>query len=1433
MSSWVALNVEPDEAVEEEIDDTKEVQVEEALKLYQNALKLHSQGPQSYAQAAEAYDALLKSEIFQCQDPLFDPRRSSLVQDPESHPPAVEEPVGETDINNSTSSTLFQTIYLSYKNYGQYLLDSLHDFLRNSSQTAHSKEELAAVVTTRSSSALSSFADALERDDTDLDLWRKSARLSSALQSYRLARYCLESVLADDDNRLEVRREQLGLDETCAEDSLRKMLGSIDDRLWVSQVPLRKPKQALLRFLKRHIDPYPYLPSLPADLKDSNLRIGMPAALTTYHTVRPTASTWLAVGEAVLQTLIDEERDATEIGPGVSVNIHLPTDSLENTSSTIALDESSKNTTQDPSIRQNGTAELKDNNQSMLAESPLTEAPKGDADAKHPEDQSLSDRGVEKRLVNSTDPQIEPAAVASNGQENANIDDLEHHNFSINAGRKRSSTSAANEDQVEGGRTKSRRTRARESNNEGNLQDEVSFDQMGYYNDQLGIFFEADDLMFGVVDSLLSKVGIEGPGTASELRKQTSELDGEKDDMATTKALRERSDSLVYFDLRKIIINWNEESSQMFRTDNSLAMLQDLQAMNKSGFAVFLEHTTMPIRKPGIDKTLSGGEGLPTFLSTINNGWNSLRDVSLKWLQSLLMPDYGENSMQSIAEFEGPMAESTYTSHLWPDTLKETVVQILMREDEHIYRRMEEAVTDLEHQVLHDDPEGSVKYYMKRVAELEMIQSIFELHFESYVQISNSASETNQSTCIVQRDRLERWSMLARTSLSYFVAHCPEGKQQNSVALRHLLASTLQSSRVADVQREHTLMCLESLKRLLHFIGNPVIHLANNSAMPEVSANAIDQEVSKLRSTDYFSRIFDPSAEDPVDLIEKLEPILEPTSIQYIGQDLSEDDEGSCVALQGMRAFLDRGDATLRLFLWRKLQDAYKEIDYLPKVVSCHLRSIEIIVKEIWKNSLSEERSAEERQTTLLKWLNTLEVFLTKAVTLVSQEPEKTYECVDTDHLKTSISAVARLLRLFYSLVLYEDLIRVGQTSGPELRGSLLKSLQAFQDRMHDMQINCWILLYSLLKEAILQNQELFSASSEDRIQFLCSVHNALGIRSLCKCSSKRFLKLVKSELFALENQQEYGSEICQVLFDLYGVRFTTSDDLSDHGCPAEKLGRPTAIMMIDIVIAKARSLNLKDLSKSELKPTIDRMQQAIGLTKSSSPLMFNRRILSAYLKSPIDPARLYRAVQGIGDLSMTSVPTESAEIAKRGWYFLLGFASLTRFRSQKRLSPVSTTDLDDAITYFRQDIEHGTGNWESWYRLAQTYDSKLDEDLTWSAEKLNNNQAELVSRQRFAIHCYSMAVATAIRTVEPTAETSALLSELHADFAYRLYASSREPLSMAAFSLVDFIRHFHKEDSHEMYKGRPFKQMKLYSVWNLTSCLLKRAIVGQPKRWT
>ncbi|RHZ62967.1 putative transcriptional corepressor of histone genes (Hir3) [Aspergillus thermomutatus] len=1445
MSSWVALNIEPDEAVEEEVDDTKEIQIEEALKLYQNALKLHSQGPQFYAQAAEAYEALLNSEIFKHPESISDYKRSAL-QDSEGHLDedvatiGAAETFADFNVTDSTSSTLLQTIYLSYKNHGQFTLDSVQAFLQENPSTSDKAQEILSKVHKSTRAALASFAEALERDDTDLNLWRRSARLSSALHSYRLARYCLESVLADDENRLEVRTDQLGLDETFAEGQLRETLQALDDNVSVSQVPLKKPKKALLKFLERQRDPYPYLPALPSHVKDEDSSRNPLALHASRYQMTPASHTWAAVGESILQALIDMEVDATKFGPGTSISFSVPDPTAELQSSTageVADQDQSCRVEDDESAHHMPKQDVdiaEYNTQSAAAKTPKKSQGPGSI-SEQADDQSSIDQRAEKQLMESLENQSARQHNAATLQDVPNIDEVDPNPSS--AGRKRSSASAANEDyQAEPVRTKSRRTRLRESNAETSLQsDEVSFDQNKYFEDRLQTYVEADEWMFGTVGPLLSKVGVDKLESVDEMRRQAS-ANCSKSALELSSNQPTSAVHVLYRDLDSIVKNWDEAKSQAMLQNDTSSTFQDMKAMDKSGLAIFLEHSRKSARKPGLKPSFTDDKGLSKFLKGVNDEWLHLHEVVFAWLKLLLMPVNGKSSVRKNSRAKKwPIMESAYVAFQWPDMLKEKVVQILIRDDEYIYRRMLEQAEQTEHQILSHTPAAPFKYTREHFAYLEMSQAIFEIHLDVYASINNPHSEVDQDTRLLQGDRLMRWSMLARTALSHYLDNGPSNKDsQNTIVLRHIWASTFHSNMAPDVHREHVLLCLQELKEILNRMSIPEIHLMNNAMMPELSADAIDQEISKLNSMDFFMKIFTPGSEDPVELIETIEPIIEPSSVEIVEESKSNDQPLSqpMVQLKEMRSFLDRGDALLKLFLWQRLQDAYQAIDYPPKVVSCYLRSVETIIQELLGSSYLEE-SNEHREITLIRWLKSLDRILIKLVTLVLQQSDKAYECLDMEHLRSSMSALTILTNLLHSFALYEDSVRVGQTPSSTVRGSLSKSLGNFTEKLREMEVRCWILQYTLLKEAITQNGDLFESPLEDRILFLRSVHNALGVRKMCKRSNKQFLKLMKAEFFNLETKEDYESEICQILWDLYGINLSPSGIfLFEHECPPEKLDRSTAIKMIDFVMKLAKRLSIKDLSKSELKSTIEKIQQAIGTTKSSPPLTYNKRILSAYLKSPINPTELFRAVRGVVDLPLIPVPTESAVIAQNGWYFLLGHAALTKFRSQKRLNPVPTTDLDEAISFFRQDLEHGTGRWETWYRLAQTYDSKLEEDITWSADKINNNRTELVTWQRNAIHCYAMAVATAIRNAEPTPETRATLSELYTDFGIRLYSSSREPLSMAAFSLADFTRHFSNEESQRMYQGQPFKEMRLYSVWNLASYLLKRATIDKPKSW-
>ncbi|KAJ5236653.1 hypothetical protein N7489_006744 [Penicillium chrysogenum] len=1420
MSSWVALNVEPDEAVEEEVDDTKELQIEEALKLYHNALKLHSQGPEHYSQAAEAYEALLNSEIFKYPESISDFKRGAFDDAHDAHDEIATEPIAEFNVNDSTSS-LFQMLYLSYKNHGKFVLDSVQDPIRTAPQTPESEEETQRKLTEASRKALGSFGDALERDDSDLNLWRQSARLSSSLNSYRLSRYCLESVLADDDNRLELRSEQLGLEEIFAEQRLRSTLQSLFDKLSASQIPDQRPKKALLKYLKQHEDPYPNLPALPADLRRLNPSKG-PLALHAFRReISPADPTWESVGKALLQALHDEDDESLAAVPSRSIRIILPTGSSHAPTTPVTNAEDAEMTIDTEGRGNKGGNEVAD----VMLETtendgkPEQSSPQPAKEPSEPgEEHSSIDQSAEKQLMESLERQSTQPQDQQTEQDGNHAEGVDT-NSAVDI-RKRSSASAANEE-PEGGRMKSRRTRARESNADTLAPpEEVAFDQDKYYGDRLEIFVNADDWMFSTVDSLFSKVGIDALGSIEALREKCPA----NDSTDTPQDLETR----LFQDFRGLIKTWDDEKSRLMQQKDDLSPLKDIRGTSKSGLAVFLEHSRKAVRKPVIEEELPSGEQLYKFSSAINSDWLHPHETSFEWLKCLLMPDFGQESSNWST------AKSTYVCFMWPKELKKTVVELLVRDDGFIYQACSELISNLEARILGSSDGAPFEYKAKDFFELEMIQAIYELHLDVFASVEGLGSETDQETRLAQRDRLARWGMLARSSIDHFVSHCPSGEPQSNLTLRHLWASAFHINLAADAQREHILLCLHDLKQILQSLGNPSVSLINNTTMSELSAAVIDQEVLKLKCMDFFAKVFNSDSEDPVTLIEAIEPILEPSSIEYAETPTENDVDHPTSHLGEMAAFLDRGDATLRLFLWRRLQEAYQAIDYPPKVVSCYLRSIEVVMAELEAAKHSEETS-QHRQVALLGWLKALDGIVAKAILLILEDSEQVFDCLDMEHLQTSMSAIARLVRLLHSFILYEDSVRVGQISGRDFRGSLAKSLENMKERMRELYVRCWILQYTLFMEAIAQNKELFDDPLEDRIHFLRSVHNALGVRSMCRYSQKRFLKLLKAEIFGLETKGDYEFDVCQILLDLHGIKFSAFDGTVDHGCPPEKLDRPTAILMIDFVLQQANKMNMKDLSKSELKTTIEKMQQAIGPAKASSQtpqLTFNRRLVNSYLKAPLNPSNLLRAVQGVTELSTTIVPTENAKIAAKGWFFLLGHAALTKFRSQKRLSPGSTSELDDAIGFFRQDLDHGTGRWETWYRLAQTYDSKLDEDITWTADKINNNRSDLAALQRNAIHCYAMAVSTAMRSAEPTAETREAMSDLYSDFGIRLYSSSREPLSMGAFSIADFPRHFSSEESQQMYKGTPFKEMSAYSTWNFASNLLKRAAIDKSKRW-
>ncbi|KAI9740884.1 MAG: Histone transcription regulator 3 [Claussenomyces sp. TS43310] len=1343
MSAFTALNVEPDEFPEDDFDNTREIQIEEALKLYQIALKLHAQGPAYFEQAAAAYEALFKSDIFKYSDSITEFARL------EEHPDAGYD-VGlsyslEVDLaaigSDGSPSTLPQVLYLAYKNHGQFIVDCLKHQIRSEGIVSDGR------VRPQAELALEKFSQALARDESDTELWRRAARIGALLGSERIARYCLEAAVEVDDDPTQAVVEPANLEEGFAGMQLKEHLEVLSDNVALSH-PIMAPynEKTMSSRLKHYMDPYPFLPQHPLTVTSDET--SQPSSI--HLTVEVSERSWHALGDALLKACLSTPSDCA------GVQIHLPgmdTDMIE-------IDNSSQRA----------------ENDQQTSSSPSKEV--------------------------NPDPCNSSTAYADEINDDGSVDEsaaqIQAEQEAMSQSRKRSQSAAGIQgtpDEENATQKRSKRIRNRDTTGpEG-----IPLDPNAQYKDQYLECTRADSVTFEFINTILDKLEIPNYGTVQDLQDIMS-----SENLANCKSPQD----VAVGDLRDILNDWDETKAAALQAGNNADILASSRGSSGVGLAAFLEHSKTGLQRPSTQPPMPPADGIGKFVSVINEQWLPLQDVILEYFKAV-QPSYRQN--------------------FWTEAMKYTVVQLMSSIDSALFRHLQEDV--------HHSRKGSIDIDVLLKSEY-LGQMLFELHLDLYASITNPGSRVDLITRTMEKERVARWAMFASDLAQGRVADI-----EDELSLRYLWAAAFFASTTEDVSRDHVLSCWSDLQNILHDANDITIKLQNNVAMPEISASAAEREVSRLTTTDFFLNLFQSEDADPFAIIETLEPVLDP--IAPDGSDdpesavPNEDGEENSTAevsssvpdsLRDMWKFLQGGSASLRLFLWQRLREAYQNVGYMTKVFSCHLKSIEIIVGDLTSAAYADS-ATDTRQHTLLTWLKTLDDLLVKALTLALNE-QTAFDAIDLVHVRSTATCLAQLSRLLHGATLFEDNVTVGSRQIPRTPVySTHGPWGALLARLREMQVRCWALSYTILKEGMAQCRELFPTRDSDLADYMAVVHYSLGLRKMCKISNKIFLKMMKVELIRLKSVERIDDFLGQVLFDLYGLRLGVGVfELADHGCPVESLDRRTAFSISEMVIGRANQMSVKDLLKAEIRPTIEKMQQIIGAARSTPQMQHNLRNYTDYLKTSINPLRMIQASKG--QVFVDSLPVSSPEspLAAKGWYFLLGMMALTKFRSQKKIAPGATDDLRVAATFFRLQLQFTSERWETWYRLAQCFDAELEEEVLWTADKLNSNRSPLVQLQRSSIHCYIMAMSTAMRGADSSFETSSKLSDMYHDFGLRVYSSSREPFAMEAFYLDDFQRHF--SGAQGMYKKFAHPEMSRYRAWRYAASLFTRAAVEKPNFW-
>ena len=1420
MSSFTPYNVEPDSDTEyEEIDDTKEIQVEEALKLYQYALKLHAQGPSSFDDAEEAYDALFQSEVFSYPESQSEAKRLELQDEVESDLDDLEPdlrplPAGGVD---AAPNALPQILYLSYKNYGQFLLDRLaeevNQIVRSDTLESRSKERL---IGTRS---LQRFAEALDRDGTDSDLWMRMAKLGRILGSRRLARYCFEAILDEDEDDFGLADDG-PMETAVAREELQDLLSAYTagpaSHLSDTVVHRTKP---LSSAVKAVVDPCPKIKNLPS-LPPSD-SIGIVKTIV----VRPT---WEAVAKAILEELeleLDDEsnRMATRVmisfGEEERRTHESDTPPFVMASEILPKEQITRELVLSPKEPPASARDPKDTKEAT-AQSPKTLNAATDSGANREVDETAADAArpdaptEDSHIPEAGALQASPVKQSHNDDESANAVDSRRL-------LKRKSDAAELDDAAEGVRVRSKRLRAKAEMAE---EENEPKDLTQYYEEQLQPCYQADDDLFTTVDALCSRFGKPSFQQATQRRQHVyaqrdphQALEGQP--LATA------------VDFKDALCQWTLNNSNLLLQGSGSGASVTLigGGDDDSGSSSFLEHSK-PTNTCTVDLNELTNEGVRELASIVQASWMNIEQLSVLYVERLL----GLISQEARPSLE----PSKYAQYLWSPDLKETVVSLLSVQDNAVFKALERRVFELKSSSGDDVPGGERNH--EPFEDLQhIVQTIFELHLDRYQEATQPNSKVDQPSRVMQKDRLHRWAQLSNWALNGEVEADLDEALKNRLAVRHVWSSVVYVSLIEAASRDHIILCLQNLESILKRLDIQPIQLRNNEAMPVISVEAAEAEIARLTTMDFFLGIFDPNLDQPVDVIEALEPILmSPLTTKSKSDTPRSPTSEECETKEdGTRAsnpaseFLKTANTSLRLSLWHRLTTAYEAIDYPPMVFVCNMRSLNIVLSEILSASFSSD-DQQSRTPNLIVWLRNIIDLVTHCTDLALADP-KALLCLDEANLDVALDVCCKTIELLHVFALWEDAIRVGQLQAPTQPTGGAVPYRSSMNFLRDVQPKLWILLYFLLREMLSQNPQICPNPQQELLGLLAIIHRSLGAREYCRLAKKLFLKFVKSELLSLRAALEAETELAQVLFDLHGLKLCPESELEDHGCMAEPLDRATALDIIEFVMIQARRMNIKDLLKSDIKAATEKMQAIIGKPRASSlHQAFNRRLILAHLRSPINPMNLYRSFKGLGGLTGMPVTSDYAAVANQRWFFLLGHILLAKHRSQKRTNPDTSDDLDDAIVYFKMDLDFDTENWETWYRLGQAYDSKIEEDTTWNADKINDDKSDLVALQRQTIQCYTMALAVAVRSADDSPETSAKMTELYTDFGNRVYASSRAPFSMQVFGLQDYER-FCNEANRGTYRREPFRPLSEEAAWAFASELYRLALADRPKEWT
>ncbi|KAI8145939.1 hypothetical protein BJV82DRAFT_29849 [Fennellomyces sp. T-0311] len=469
------------------------------------------------------------------------------------------------------------------------------------------------------------------------------------------------------------------------------------------------------------------------------------------------------------------------------------------------------------------------------------------------------------------------------------------------------------------------------------------------------------------------------------------------------------------------------------------------------------------------------------------------------------------------------------------------------------------------------------------------------------------------------------------------------------------------------------------------------------------------------------------------------------------------------------------------------LAKSYIEMKEYAKAWKCYIRILHYLVNDLViygsVHANDDHIPPKDADVSFFKHMKKIDFCLQEILRLLLDHSVDWPEAVDMSTVDTVLIIIQMTMHYIFRHADFIPLVNnfAIPTADPHVPSQTTRNC-----RFNTIVANGWVLMATLVQHLIPDSND----SSEIKCALadtLLSLHDELGEREICGVAKGAFLKYLL-KLLTQENSTKYRRGIYQCYHCLYGVHLAGESDLiEEHNVAHERLTQKAAEPLFAIVADSViERLDSGAQLRNDSKDVIDMVSSLFSSlpTQQSNVVKVNKTMIDSYLSRDLKLSTSVEITLRNSLLSAVPIDPKRSDISSVYFkiFWIEGRIIRIQIKNRNKLNPERTMeDLEVAVKLFTNHVTLNPYDISGWAELGHCFLNLAEEEMIWSATNIINHRNLIATYQKKAYHAFCRA-RNLISSGLSKELDSASMYDLYSNFGFLLYGMTCPPMNGVGF---------------------------------------------------